>query len=170
MRRFFYVITTYFVVLAIDISPLFHPSPKLIWNTSASVPIGLYAVQPGNPLKHGDLAIAKPPGPLSTFLAERNYLPRGVPLLKHAAALPGEIVCRNGLVITIDEIVVASALTRDSAGRPLPVWQGCHKLTPNEIFLLNRAAPDSFDGRYFGPLPMISVIGRAVPLWVFKEQ
>ena len=170
MRRFFYVITTYFVALAIDVSPLFHPSPKLIWNTSASVPIGLYAVQPGSLLKHGDLVITLPPEPLATFLAKRRYLPRGVPLLKHVAALPGEIVCRNGLVITIDGIAVASALTHDRAGRPLPVWQGCHKLIPNEIFLLNRAVPDSFDGRYFGPLPVTSVVGRAVPLWTYKEQ
>jgi conjugative transfer signal peptidase TraF len=170
MTRFFYVIATYFLALAIDVSPLFHPSPKLIWNVSASAPVGLYAVQPSGPLKHGDLVITLPPQPLATFLAERRYLPRDVPLLKHVAALPGEIVCRYGLVITIDGIVVAAALTHDRAGRPLPVWQGCHKLTPNEIFLLNRAVPDSFDGRYFGPLPMISVIGRAVPLWIVKEQ
>jgi conjugative transfer signal peptidase TraF len=170
MTRFFYVIATYLVALAIDVSPLLHPSPMLIWNASASAPIGLYAVQQGYPLKHGDLVIAAPPGPLATFLAERNYLPRGVPLLKHVAAMSGELVCRRGLVITIDGIVVAAALTHDRAGRPLPIWQGCHKLTPNEIFLLNCAVPDSFDGRYFGPLPTTSVIGRAVPLWTNKEQ
>ena len=170
MTRFFYVVATYFVALAIDVSPLFHPSPKLIWNASASVPIGLYAVQPGSPLKHGDLVIAAPSGPLAAFLSERRYLPKDVPLLKHVAALPGEIVCRHGLVITIDGTAVASALTRDRADRPLPVWQGCRKLTSTEIFLLNRAVPDSFDGRYFGPLTVTSVIGRAVPLWVFKEQ
>ena len=127
-------------------------------------------MQPVILLKHGDLVIAVPSGPLATFLAERRYLPRGVPLLKHVAALPGEIVCRHGFVITINGIAVASALTRDRAGRPLPDWQGCHRLTPNEIFLLNRAVPDSFDGRYFGPLPMISIIGRAVPLFISKEQ
>jgi conjugative transfer signal peptidase TraF len=170
MTRFFYVIMTYLVALAIDVSPLLHPSPKLIWNASASVPIGLYAVESGGPLKHGDLVIVVPSMSLAAFLAERRYLPSGVPLLKHVAALPGEIVCRHGPIITIDGIAVASVLAQDRAGRPLPIWQGCHKLTPNEIFLLNRAAPDSFDGRYFGPLPMISVIGRAVPLWIVKEQ
>jgi conjugative transfer signal peptidase TraF len=170
MTRFFYVIATYLVALTIDVSPLLHPSPKLIWNASASVPIGLYAVQPDSPLKHGDLVIAAPPMSLTTFLAERRYLPSGVPLLKHVAALPGEIVCRRGFIIMIDGIAVASALMHDRAGQPLPIWQGCRKLMPNEIFLLNRAVPDSFDGRYFGPLPMISVIGRVVPLWVSKEQ
>ncbi len=170
MTRFGYVMTTYFVTLAIGLSSLFHPSARLIWNASASVPIGLYAVQPGSPLKDGDLVVATPPGPLATFLAVRDYLPRGVPLLKHVAALPGQTVCRHGPVITINGAAVASALPRDRAGRPLPVWQGCHRLMPNEIFLLNRAAPDSFDGRYFGVLPVTAITAHAVPLWISKEQ
>jgi type IV secretory pathway protease TraF len=27
-------------------------------------------------------------------------------------------------------------------------------------------APGSFDGRYFGPVPRSSIIGKATPLWV----
>lgn len=30
---------------------------------------------------------------------------------------------------------------------------------------MNPAAPDSFDGRYFGLLRVVQVIGRAVPVW-----
>ena len=30
---------------------------------------------------------------------------------------------------------------------------------------MNPAAPDSFDGRYFGVLRMADVIGRATPVW-----
>ena len=30
---------------------------------------------------------------------------------------------------------------------------------------MNPAAPDSFDGRYFGVLRMADVIGRATPIW-----
>ena len=30
---------------------------------------------------------------------------------------------------------------------------------------MNPGVPDSLDGRYFGPLPASSIIGRAVPLW-----
>ena len=40
MTRFGYVMTTYFVSLGIGASALFHPLPRLIWNASASVPIG----------------------------------------------------------------------------------------------------------------------------------
>jgi hypothetical protein len=33
---------------------------------------------------------------------------------------------------------------------------------------MNRDAPDSLDGRYFGPLPLSTVVGRAVPVWTFE--
>ena len=47
----------------------------------------------------------------------------------------------------------------------LPRWLGCHRLRPGELFLLN-PAPDSLDGRYFGPLPDTGVVGVAHPLLV----
>ncbi|RVA02060.1 S26 family signal peptidase, partial [Mesorhizobium sp. M7A.F.Ca.US.001.02.1.1] len=43
---------------------------------------------------------------------------------------------------------------------------GCRVISDGEVFLMNRDAADSFDGRYFGPLPLTSVIGRAVPVLV----
>jgi hypothetical protein len=38
-------------------------------------------------------------------------------------------------------------------------------LRTGELFLMNPAAPDSFDGRYFGVLRLTHVIGRAAPVW-----
>lgn len=156
-------------VICICFGNIFGPHPKLIWNASASAPIGFYAVLPSHPLKEGDFVIAVPPDGLAGFLDARHYLPKGVPLLKHVAALPGQIVCRRGAIVTIDGIVVAAALMRDRARRPLPKWRGCRAIAANEIFVLNRAIPDSLDGRYFGPLPVSTLIGRAKPLWTFTE-
>ena len=50
-------------------------------------------------------------------------------------------------------------------GRPLPAWSDCRHIGKGELFLMNPAAPDSFDGRYFGVLSTHSVIGRATPVW-----
>ena len=154
-------------VVCVWFGRIFDLHQKLIWNASASAPIGFYAVLPIRPLVVGDFVIAEPPDTLAGFLDARHYLSKGVPLLKHVAAVPGQIVCRHGAIVTIDGVVVASALTRDRARRPLPVWRGCRALAANEIFLLNRSIPDSFDGRYFGPLPISTLIGRAKPLWTF---
>ena len=51
MTRFGEVMTTYFATLGHRASRLsFTRPPKLIWNASASVPIGLYAVRPAGVL------------------------------------------------------------------------------------------------------------------------
>jgi type IV secretory pathway protease TraF len=111
----------------------------------------------------------RPPEPLATFLDLNGYLPIGVPMLKRVLALPGQTVCRKGLTISVDGIDVGDALSRDSRGRPLPVWQGCHAVEADELFLMNWQSEDSLDGRYFGFVPNSSVIGKALPVWTREE-
>lgn len=151
---------------AIAVTTTWQPMPRLIWNASASVPIGLYAAQPHCTLTVGELVVVRPPEPLASILAAGRYLPRGVPLIKHVGAIPGQSVCRDGAAVSVDGTVQAQAQLRDHAGQLLPTWGGCLKLADSEVFLLNPAEPASLDGRYFGPLPASSVIGRAVPLWI----
>jgi conjugative transfer signal peptidase TraF len=146
-----------------------HPMPRLLWNASASVPIGLYAIHPAGRLTAGELLVVRPPAALAQFMAARGYLARGVPLIKHVAALPGQIVCRSGRTITVDGIVVAEALDRDARGRELPAWQGCRAVKTSEVFLMNAGVTDSFDSRYFGPVPDSIIIGSATPLWLPNE-
>lgn len=139
------------------------PAPRLIWNASASAPIGLYGIERDASPRVGDLVAIRPPTSLGAYLAARNYLPLGVPLLKRVAALPGARVCRSGVFITVDGRAVARTLARDRLGRPLPIWLGCRIVGTHELFLVN-AAPDSLDGRYFGPLPALALIGIARPV------
>lgn len=146
------------------------PGPRFVWNASASVPIGLYGVTPVRQLTVTTLVIAAPPQPLASFLAERGYLPLGVPLIKRILALPGQSVCRNELAISVDGIAMGMALARDRRRRALPVWQGCRVIAQGEVFLMNWDEPASLDSRYFGPIPSFAIIGRATPLWVFEEH
>jgi conjugative transfer signal peptidase TraF len=146
---------------------LMQPRPRLIWNASASVPIGLYWRAEIRDLKQGDLVLAWLPDLTRTQAAKRAYLPLNTPAIKRVAALPGDVVCvRNGIVI-INERVVAMTMSADHAGRPLTAWRGCGELEPDQVFLLNDATQASFDGRYFGPTSRRDIIGRLVPLWVF---
>lgn len=146
------------------------PAPALVWNASESVPIGLYQVQPAGRLSVTELVVAFPPDPLATFLAQRNYLPRGVPLIKRVLALPGQTVCRNGLTITVDGIDMGQAREHDHAGRLLPIWQGCQVVGKGYVFLMNWDEPASLDSRYFGPIPAASIVGRAEPLWTYEDD
>jgi conjugative transfer signal peptidase TraF len=170
MTRFGTVMTTYFATLAVGLSALFHPTQKLIWNASASVPIGLYALRPAGVLHVTELVVVRPPEPLASYLADRGYLPEGVPLLKRVLALPGQTVCRMDRTISVDGIAMGEALERDGRGRALPVWQGCRTIAAGEVFLMNRQSEDSFDGRYFGALPAAAIVGRAEPLWTDEED
>lgn len=165
MTRFGYVMTTYFLVLMIAGLSFIHITPALIWNASASTPIGLYTIHSADRLEVTDLVAVSPPEPLAIFLDERSYLGRGAPLMKRVAALPGQQVCRHERSITVDGVVMGEALARDRVGRELPVWQGCRRLAAGEVFLMNWQVRDSLDGRYFGPISARSIIGRAVPLW-----
>lgn len=143
---------------------------RLIWNVSASVPTGLYAVSPPHSFRRGDLVAVAPPEPLATWLVERGYLGRNAPLLKRIEALPGAQVCRERTRITVDGVLRAIARERDRFGRPLPRWSGCRAVGEDELFLLNADQPASLDGRYFGPLPRTSVVGRATALWTREER
>lgn len=140
----------------------------LIWNVSASVPVGLYLVRPEPIIRAGQLVVVMPPSTLSSFMVARRYLGAGDPMLKHVAALSGQTVCRTRRRVRIDGALAAIARGLDSRSRALPVWSGCHLVARDEVFLLNANVGDSFDGRYFGVLPRSSVIGRAVPVWTWK--
>lgn len=149
-------------VALIGISAIAH-APLLVWNASASAPIGLYRVTTGAP-ERGDLVLISLPKSIAKLAAERRYLPLGVPLIKRIAAVAGDDVCVFDGAIVINGEIAAPRLEVDREGRPMPRWDECRTLTGDEIFLLLTPA-DSFDSRYFGPIPRTQITGRLVPLW-----
>ena len=146
--------------------------PLLVWNATASAPIGFYRVwsMGSRPLRIGELVLIRPDAESARFYSERGYLPFGVPLLKRVAAIEDEHVCERDGGLSIDGRHVADALPTDGRGRPLVAWSGCRQLRDGELFVLMAKVPASLDGRYFGPTPIRSVIGRATPLWILGEQ
>ena len=154
------------VVAAATLATLTVPvSRYAVWNATASVPTGLYAIRGRASLHVGERVAILPPPELRRLLAERHYLPASVPLLKRIAAVRGQRVCRFGHGVTINGTDVGAARARDHLGRSLPAWSGCRTLHAGELFVMNPSAPDSFDGRYFGVLRLADVIGRATPVW-----
>jgi conjugative transfer signal peptidase TraF len=142
------------------------PTPLVLWNTTASAPVGLYRVQSTRRPGVGELVAARPPEPLASWFDQAGYLPRGVPLMKRIAAGAGQQVCRTGDILTIDGRPIVRAKVRDRFGRRLPTWVGCYRLAQGEILLLNATVPDSLDGRYFGPSKVSDLLGRVTPVWV----
>lgn len=165
MSRFGYVMVTYVLTMGMATAAFVDFPKKLIWNASASTPIGLYSIAPADRFAVTDLVAVRAPEPLAAFMVERGYIGLGVPLMKRVAGVPGQQVCRRDHAITVDGVPMGDALDRDHLGRSLPVWRGCRRIAEGELFLMNWPVRDSLDGRYFGPLPTADVIGRATPLW-----
>ncbi len=96
------------------------PTPRLVWNASASAPTGLYVVTPGPAVAPGDMVIARMPLPVRRFAAVRHYLPENVPLVKRVAAVSGQKVCAFGAFVYVDGHPVAIRRPADGHGRPMP--------------------------------------------------
>ena len=141
----------------------FASSPILVWNASSSAPIGLYRIEAVRP-ELRSLALVQLPTDAARLASQRGYLHLTNFVLKPVAAVTGDRVCRFGASILVNGRAAATAQSSDGAGRPMPSWQGCHRLTLAEVFLLSDP-PDSFDSRYFGPVSGAQVIGRAHRLW-----
>lgn len=145
-------------------SIVWKPPVLLIWNASASAPMGLYRLHTGKPVRRNDMVVAWTPEPSRTLAAQRHYLPGNVPLVKRVAAVEGDRVCAANGEISINGRPAATRRKSDAAGRPMPWWSGCRTLAAGEYFLL-MDSPLSFDGRYFGVTRSSDVIGRAKLLW-----
>ena len=150
-------------IVAVLAPVAYRPAPRLVWNVSASAPLGGYAVQPGSAPAIGDYAVIRPPEPFAEWMVDRDYVGRDVPLIKRIVAVHPSSVCRFADRVIVDGVATAVARDHDRFGRSLPVWSGCRTLARGEVFALNAPA-DSFDGRYFGVTPADSIIGRATPL------
>jgi conjugative transfer signal peptidase TraF len=136
----------------------------LVWNASASAPVGLYAVSNGPAVRRGDMVIAWAPRPARSLAASRRYLPANVPLVKRVAAISGDLVCANGPRVRINGRLAAFRRRHDPSLRLMPWWEGCRKIGQGELFLLMDSSL-SFDGRYFGISRMEDLVGRAKLLW-----
>ncbi|GBQ46028.1 conjugal transfer protein precursor [Komagataeibacter europaeus LMG 18890] len=77
MTRRAWFVATYFVVLAVGVSAAMHVAPRLLWNETASVPVGLYRLRAEGGLHVGDLTALRLPDRLALLLSQRGYLPFG---------------------------------------------------------------------------------------------
>jgi conjugative transfer signal peptidase TraF len=152
------------VVAAVATTVAKPPMPRLVWNVSASAPMGLYSVTPGSAFARGDMVIARTPWPVRRLAAVRRYVPQNVPLVKRVAAVPGQEVCALDAFVYVDGHPIAVRRPADGRGRAMPWWRGCVRLAGGAMLLLMERS-DSFDGRYFGPTSAADVLGRARLIW-----
>ena len=67
MTRTGILLTTSAVTVGVALTAFIDVPKKLIWNASASVPLGLYAITPADHLKIGDRVAVDPPEPIARY-------------------------------------------------------------------------------------------------------
>src|SRR5450631_2790010 len=138
---------------------------RFLWNISPSVPRGLYLLRRGSTLGVGSLVSFSPPPAAAQIIEARRYLPRGAGLLKWIVASPNDRVCIDEQTYRVNGARIGDVLTVDSAGRSLRPFRMCGPVPPGEAFVATFAQL-SFDSRYFGPVPLSSLV-QAVPVWTY---
>ncbi len=112
---------------------------------------------------------------IANFGLERRYLIHGrglkriQPVAKYIAGLPGDRVAIAGTQLFINGTLHPEypVFTQDSMGRPLPRHPHTDYTIPEDRYLLlSDHRPNSWDGRYWGPVP-INFILR--PLLIFGD-
>src|SRR5262245_51208589 len=80
--------------------------PRLVWNASASVPVGLYRLEARMP-RAGELAVVRLPPAVHALATERGYLGADALLIKPVGAGPGDVVCRRARVVSVNGRIAA---------------------------------------------------------------
>ena len=139
-------------------------------NASPSLPIGLYVVT-SDP--NAELVEFCPDEPAASVGSERGYRSRGncpdggTPLLKPAIATAGDLVqvSRSGLTVNGHMLPNTEPQIRDTRGREMPsVPDGTYTVAPGMIWVGSTYHRQSFDSRYFGPIPVTAIRHRLRPL------
>ena len=132
--------------------------PTLLLNRSPSEPPGLY-VRAGRDLGVGSIIAFRTPSAAFPYANLSMAYLHHRPLLKAVAAGPGDRVCTTDGELIINGRAMAPIATRDRQGRALPRWQGCRRMTQDELFVFSARVPNSFDSRYYGPVHRADVLG-----------
>jgi conjugative transfer signal peptidase TraF len=141
------------------------PAPKLVLvNESPSLPRGLYARVLRGEVVRGAIVAIPQPTVARPYLASLGF-PGQVRLIKRVGAASGDQVCASPGALSLSGRILV-VRDHDRFGAVLPVWRGCRRLGTDELFLLGDTA-NSFDSRYFGPVPRAQVEGvfREVAAW-----
>lgn len=149
--------------------PIWLPLPaRVAYNASASAPLGWYRIDATAAIKPNDYVLVRLPPAIAMLAEQRGYLPSHIPLLKRVAAMAGTAVCVRHDVLFIDGMPRARLRSHDGQGRALPRWMPCRVLAADELVLLNTEHAASFDSRYFGPVSLRALRGKAVPIWTWR--
>lgn len=139
-------------------------------NVTHSLPYGIYKIVPLDNLEHGDYVIIDMPEDIKALISDRSWSPPdGTPLLKRVYGLPGDEFHVTDSEISINGKYFGRVKVQDNKGLPMPnKVRGIQHIAEGYILPLSDYSPRSFDGRYFGAIPIENIKSKVVPFLTFK--
>lgn len=146
-------------------------------NLTRSMPLGIW--KESETIARGSyVAACIPPDTAAAQLAiQRGYMPAGqcpggsTPIFKRILAIPGDTVILSGEKVCINQACLPNSRTlpNDSAGRPLiPFPRGTYRVLPGEYWLFATEVAQSYDSRYFGPVPESAILTSLIPVAILE--
>lgn len=150
------VSTIFFIFLGVN-----NAKPKVIFNFTPSIPLGIYMVTDKKSFVTGDVLVFAPPENVKTIVHNRKWLAakRGY-LLKPIVAVPGDFVCIENSHFYVNNFDFGEVKDQDREGRELPDYHFCGTVKSGTFFV-GVQARNSFDSRYFGPIKTTQILGVA---------
>lgn len=163
------LVATIAVLLALFILQMLSArvGPCYYINLSNSVPLGLYRVVPPDRLETGELVVFGLPQGARFLIYERHWLPNNWPLIKYIGAKEEDTYTVQINSFLINDKYVGPVYERDSDGKALPYIGGRHRVERNAFLPVSTHIDTSFDGRYFGTVPLSAIKGKLYPVWTF---
>ena len=124
--------------------------PELVLNFTNSVPLGVYRLSPIEKLTEGEFVAFIPPARVREIAEERPWYRKDHYFIKQVAGLPGDEVCINRGVLSIQGKEAGPVFETDRFGIPLAHSEGCYLVPDGQVFVLGPDSEWSFDSRYFG--------------------
>lgn len=158
----------FLIVLAYATTLFFSPS-IIYFNTTPSIPIGLYLRIPATTVRKGDIVSYIPPQEVVNEIIRLNgEEPKQTYFLKYVGALEGDsyTIDQNTKSFIVNGEYIGSVRDKNGKDLPMPNLNGTHIVAKDE-FLPIAPNPASFDGRYTGTVPIHLIISRAIPLLTF---
>ena len=152
-----------------------HAGYTVTANLTPSVPVGLYvANHHTGAITRGLIVSFGPQNSAARYGFERGWIKPGGTYIKRVGAIAGDMVCvDNALTVATNVAGKLGALERigpvaevDRNGRPLPhELEGCHRVPAGYFLPVGDGLPNSYDGRYYGFVPVLAVQATLSPMW-----
>lgn len=167
----FYIALAAFTLIGVGRIAWTSYMPPMIFNYTHSEPYGFYQLKVLKPSDYtrGMTVLFPVPEPFKAMVYGRGWINKGTPLMKQIWGLAGDTVCINNKEATVNGRYLGPISSADSYGRPLPALRGCFVVPDGFFFPAGNYITNSFDGRYFGPVPLTNIQAEAEPTsWTFS--